>query len=106
MNNYVPISHKLPNKKLKLYFTKKELTRILKYYSLGVSKGKWKDYAIDFRHNEAYFHFYKSCSEKPSISILKKTTKKNEGNSFNLQQGYNRFLLNSSFDNLFIYLKD
>ena len=72
MNNYSSLSHKLSNKNLKLYFTKEELTRILEYYSFGVSMGKWKDYSINFSQTEAYFHFYKSSSENPIISISKK----------------------------------
>lgn len=105
MNNYSSLSHKLSNKNLKLYFTKEELTRILEYYSFGVSMGKWKDYSINFSQTEAYFHFYKSSSENPIISISKKKSKKNKINNFELHQGYNRFLFDTSLDNLFSYLK-
>mgnify|MGYP001270761597 CR=1 FL=1 len=69
MNYYSSLSHKFINKNSKLYFTKKELTRILEYYSFGVSKGKWKDYSIQFEINTAYFHIYKNFSEKPLLSI-------------------------------------
>jgi len=105
MNNYGSLSHKFHNKTLKLYFTKKELTRILEYYSFGVSKGEWKDYAIDFTQSEAYFHFYRNFYEKPIISISKKKSKKSKINNFELRQGYNKFLFNTSLNNLFSYLK-
>ena len=105
MNYYSSLSHKFINKNSKLYFTKKELTRILEYYSFGVSKGEWKDYAIDFSHTEAYFHFYRNSSEKPIISISKKKSRRSKFNNFELHQGYNKFLFNTSLDNLFSYLK-
>ena len=38
-----------------LYFSKYELSKILSCYSLGVSKGNWKDYAIHFSKNELQF---------------------------------------------------
>ena len=39
----------------KLFFSSSELNKILLCYSVGVSKGKWKDYAINFDKNEANF---------------------------------------------------
>ena len=103
MNIYDSISHKSSNKKLKLYFTKKELTRILQYYSIGVAKGAWRDYSIDFKPNGAYFHIYKNFSEKPIISISKKKLKKN--NNFFLEQGLNKFTLNDKLENLSVFVK-
>ena len=38
-----------------LYFSKDELAKILNLYSKGVSNGEWKDYAIDFNKNNAFF---------------------------------------------------
>ena len=46
----------------KLYFSKSELSKILNCYSLGVSNGNWKDYALNFKSNEAIFF--------PFINIL------------------------------------
>ena len=43
----------------KLYFSKSELSKILNCYSVGVSNGNWKDYALNFKSNEAIFSFYK-----------------------------------------------
>lgn len=55
----------------KLYFSKSELSKILSCYSVGVSNGKWKDYALNFRTNEAIFSFYKHTLASPDC-ILKK----------------------------------
>ena len=59
----------------KLYFSKSELTKILNCYSIGVSNGNWKDYALNFRKNEAIFSFYKHTLASPDC-ILKKIKKK------------------------------
>ena len=59
----------------KLYFSKSELTKILDCYSLGVSNGKWKDYALNFNTNEAIFSFYKHTLATPDC-ILKKFKEK------------------------------
>ena len=59
----------------KLYFSKVELTKILTCYSIGVSNGKWKDYALNFNKNEAIFSFYKHTLASPEC-ILKKFKEK------------------------------
>ena len=50
---------KKSNKKHRLYFTKDELTKILQHYAMGVSKGRWKDYSMNFTNNEAFFNFHR-----------------------------------------------
>ena len=59
----------------KLYFSKIELTKILNCYSIGVSNGNWKDYALNFNSNEAIFSFYKHTLATPDC-ILKKFREK------------------------------
>ena len=60
----------------KLYFSKSELSKILNCYSLGVSKGNWKDYAIYFGKKEATFYMYKHSLSSPDCIITK--SKKNK----------------------------
>ena len=105
MNRFNLISSKFNDNKSKLYFSRPEFNKILEYYLNGVSKGNWKDYAIDFEENGAYFHFYNNSSEKPLISIMKKKTRNNIKNNFQLKQGLKRFLSHSTLDELFVYLK-
>ena len=62
-------------KKPNLYFSKYELSKILSCYSLGVSKGNWKDYAINFNKNEAIFFIYKHSWANPDC-VLKKLKEK------------------------------
>ena len=65
----------------KLYFSKVELTKILTCYSIGVSSGKWKDYALNFNKNEAIFSFYKHTLASPEC-ILKKFKEKKKKRTF------------------------
>ncbi len=68
----------------KLYFSKLELSKILNCYSLGVSKGKWKDYALNFKTNEAIFLFYKHTLAAPDCILKKYREKKKKKNLFHL----------------------
>tara|TARA_B110000014_G_C19985381_1_gene510265 strand:+ start:76 stop:417 length:342 start_codon:yes stop_codon:yes gene_type:complete len=104
MKNLSVVSVKKSNKKLKLYFTKDELTKLLQHYSIGVSKGKWKDYSINFTCNEAFFHFHRNTFEKPITSIIKNNSKKKQKNIYKLFNN-NQIMLYDTLDNLFIYLR-
>ena len=59
----------------KLYFSKSELSKILNCYSIGVSNGNWKDYALNFNSNEAIFSFFKHTHASPDC-VLKKYKEK------------------------------
>ena len=56
----------------KVYFLKIELASILNIYSKNVSKGIWKDYALDCNQNSAIFSIYKSSFERAVLEIHKK----------------------------------
>ena len=55
----------------KLFFSKNELTKIFSCYSLGVSRGNWKDYSIDFKKNKASFFMYKHTNSSPDCILTK-----------------------------------
>ena len=59
----------------KLFFSRKELGKILSCYSLGVSNGNWKDYSINFERNYAEFSIYKHTHASPEFSIIKNKKK-------------------------------
>ena len=65
----------------KLYFSKSELSKILNCYSVGVSIGNWKDYALNFNTNEAVFSFYKHTLASPDC-ILKKFRERKQKRTF------------------------
>ena len=68
----------------KLYFSKSELSKILDCYSIGVSNGNWKDYALNFRTNEPIFSFYKHTLATPDCILKKYKEKKKKKTLFHL----------------------
>ena len=63
------------NNKNFIFFSRYELTSILNLYSRQVSKGFWKDYALDSKTNTAIFSIYKHSHDKPLYQIIKKSFK-------------------------------
>ena len=68
----------------KLYFSKAELSKILNCYSIGVSNGNWKDYALNFNTNEAIFSIYKHTLASPECILKNIKKKRKEELYFNL----------------------
>ncbi|MQT13128.1 DUF2794 domain-containing protein [Segnochrobactrum spirostomi] len=52
-------------------FDRRELDAILRLYGRMVAAGEWRDYAIDFRREEAVFSVYRRTSEMPLYRIVK-----------------------------------
>jgi len=52
-------------------FNRQELSIILSVYGQMVSKGDWKDYAMDFLKDRAIFSVYRKASEFPLYRIEK-----------------------------------
>jgi len=67
-----------------LFFSKSELSKILNCYSIGVSNGNWKDYALNFKKNEAIFSFYKHTLASPDCVLKKYKEKKKKKTLFQL----------------------
>jgi len=57
---------------LPIAFQRAELGVILNLYGQMVTKGVWKDYAIDMRKNQAVFSVYRRASEMPIYQIFKR----------------------------------
>ena len=72
---------KVNSKKIKdiekrfIFFSKLELTHILNLYSKQVSKGCWRDYALDSKIDNAIFSIYRHTHDKPMFQIIKKSQK-------------------------------
>ena len=58
-----------------IFFSKFELTSILNLYSKQVSKGSWRDYALDSKVDTAIFSIYRHSHDKPLYQIIKKSQK-------------------------------
>ena len=52
-------------------FDRQELSAILNVYGQMVSKGDWKDYALDFLPDKAVFSIYRKASEHALYRIEK-----------------------------------
>ena len=58
-----------------IFFSKIELSSILNLYSKQVSKGYWRDYALDSKIDNAIFSIYKHSQDKPMFQIIKYSQK-------------------------------
>ena len=68
-SNFKKIEKKL------IFFSKIELTSILNLYSKQVSKGYWRDYALDSKIDNAIFSIYRHTHDKPMFQIIKNSQK-------------------------------
>ena len=70
--NVVPFSPK-PRKSgpSQICFDRRELSQILNVYGQMVSKGDWKDYALDTLRDKAVFSVFRRASEEPLYRIEK-----------------------------------
>tara|TARA_B100000029_G_C17448173_1_gene913984 strand:- start:451 stop:783 length:333 start_codon:yes stop_codon:yes gene_type:complete len=91
------VSSTLISNNHKLYFSKSELSKILNCYSLGVSNGNWKDYALNFNSNEAIFSFYKHTLASPECVLKKYKENKKRKTLFHLFINNKK---NSKFDDI------
>ena len=106
MNRFNLISSKFNDNKSKLYFSRPEFNKILEYYLNGVSKGNWKDYAINFSKNEASFLMFKNTVGFPDCVLTKSL--RNKKNKFIYKLQSNHHSKNNNFnhiDELLIILK-
>jgi hypothetical protein len=53
------------------FFTRSELNQLLGLYSRNVSRGVWRDYAIDHRDGRALFSIFRHTHESPLYTIVK-----------------------------------
>ena len=88
-----------------LFFSKKELSKILSFYSFGVSKGKWRDYAIFFGKTETSFYMFKHSLASPDCVLTKSNRSKKNNFIYNLKfHNSNRSKFNR-IEDLLIQLK-
>lgn len=54
-----------------VHFNRTELTLLLNLYSRRVSRGEWRDYAIDQGPERAVFSIYRATQEAPLFTVTK-----------------------------------
>jgi len=86
------------NKKIDIFFNKKELKLILNLYAKMVSSGEWKDYGLSISKKEVSFNVYHRTSEFPAYKITKNLKPKNENEKYLVKDNTNKIIKKS--DNL------
>ena len=89
----------------KLFFSKNELSKILSCYSIGVSKGNWKDYAIFFGNHEVSFYMFKHSFATPDCILTKTTKHKKNSIVYNLEFENNNKSKFTKIDDIIALLK-
>jgi len=79
-----------------LYFTRSELNQLLGLYSRHVSRGVWRDYAIDHRDGMALFSVFRHTQEAPVYSIIKTAAAGTRPAEFIVQSGRQRLRVSGS----------
>ena len=79
-----------------LYFTRSELNQLLSLYSRQVSRGVWRDYAIDHRDGMALFSVFRHTQEAPAYSIVKTAPAAARPVEFIVQRGRQRLRVSHS----------
>ena len=89
----------------KLFFSKIELSKILSCYSIGVSKGSWKDYAMTFSKQEAVFYMFKHSMTAPDCILTKTTNLQRKDIIYNLELQNKKKTKFTRMDDLIVLLK-
>ena len=100
----------LTTEKGNYFFDKSELKTILNLYAKMVSKGFWKDYALNISKEEVSFNVYKRASENAEFRICKNFRLKNknlkyftsdsQGNILNISKNLEELLNKTRLKNL------
>ena len=88
-----------------LYFSKYELSKIFSCYSWGVSKGSWKDYAINFGKQKTSFYMFKHSLASPDCILTKSKKNKIDFIFYGLEFQNKKETKFSKIDDLISYLK-
>jgi len=81
-----------------VYFTQRELQKLLCEYARRVQRGEWRDYAIDHRPGMAVFSVYRSSRERPVYCVTKVAGIGEDGSGFMVTQGRQRLRTGRSLD--------
>jgi hypothetical protein len=88
-----------------LYFTRSELNQLLSLYSRQVSRGVWRDYAIDHRDGMALFSVFRHTQEAPAYSIVKTAPAAARPAEFIVQSGRQRLRVSTSLAEVLEFFK-
>ena len=86
-----------------IYFTRLELNQLLGLYSRQVTRGVWRDYAIDHRDGMALFSVFRHTHEAPVYRIIKTAPGPARPAEFTVQSGRQRLRASASLPDALEY---
>ena len=89
---YLKLIFNNENKKIDIFFDKKELKSILNLYAEMVSNGEWKDYGLSLSKKEVSFNVYRRTSESPDYKITKNLKPKNKNEKYLIKDSQNKII--------------
>jgi uncharacterized protein DUF2794 len=88
-----------------VYFTRFELNQLLGLYSRHVTRGVWRDYAIDHRDGMALFSVFRHTHEAPAYRIIKTAPAPPRPAEFSVQSGRQRLRVSASLTEALDYFR-
>jgi hypothetical protein len=88
-----------------VYFTRFELNQLLGLYSRHVTRGVWRDYAIDHRDGMALFSVFRHTHEAPVYRIIKTGPAPARPAEFTVQSGRQRLRVSASLADALDYFR-
>jgi hypothetical protein len=88
-----------------VYFTRVELNQLLGLYSRHVTRGVWRDYAIDHRDGMALFSVFRHTHEAPAYRIIKTAPAPARPVEFTVQSGRQRLRISASLTDALDYFR-
>ncbi len=80
------------------FFTRSELNQLLGLYSRNVSRGVWRDYAIDHREGRASFSVFRRSQEAALYTIVKSAASAGKPAEFTVMSGRQRLQTGATLD--------
>ena len=87
------------------FFARAELNQLLGLYSRNVSRGVWRDYAIDHREGRALFSVFRHTQEAAIYTIIKSTASAAGPAEFAVMSGRQRLRTGSSLGDVLDFFR-
>ena len=87
------------------FFTRPELNQLLGLYSRNVSRGVWRDYAIDHREGRALFSVFRHSQEAALYTIVKSVASSAGAAEFVVMSGRQRLQSGATLGDALAYFR-
>ncbi len=83
-----------------MFFSRREINRLLSLYGRQVARGHWRDYAIDVSTEMAVFAVYRHSYESPLFRIVKRAGPAERNAAYQLLSGGRRLRSGATIDDV------